>query len=213
MSWTTGRHNDLLLGLMILYQLLRELLRMGKTKLQTYRLRTLHATGTQTLLRPQARLQQVRVAQMGTFWAWGHTGTPAGGYSSLLAKTSVSSRIKIGHMYLGPALINQTQIRKEYCYNQMGPSEPQVTQARLQEVTNWNLCFIKIGHTCTWIQHGDKPHTDQKSTVIKVAHVIRRVLLYSDGGHYYLQQIQSSPSLAPNMLCMLLVIKDMPQVA
>ncbi len=85
MSWTTGRHNNLFLGLMILYQLLRELLRMGTTlatlgedTVQTET--TLHATGTQTLLRPQARLQQVRVAQMGTFWAWGHTGTPAGIY-------------------------------------------------------------------------------------------------------------------------------------
>ena len=31
----------------------------------------------QRLLRPQTRLQQVRAARMGTFWAWDHTGLPA----------------------------------------------------------------------------------------------------------------------------------------
>ncbi len=41
---------------------------------------------------------------------------------------------QLGHMHLGPALINQTQIRRVLV--RWGPSEPEVTQARLQEFTS-----------------------------------------------------------------------------
>ncbi len=57
-----------------LYQLLRDMLRMG-TRLAT--LSNKVSNKIQRLLRPQTRLQQVRAAQMGTFWAWDHTDTPA----------------------------------------------------------------------------------------------------------------------------------------
>ncbi len=59
---------------MTLYQLLCELLCMGKIASYT---RRQSSDKTQRLLRPQARLQQVRAAHMGTFRAGGHSNLAA----------------------------------------------------------------------------------------------------------------------------------------
>ncbi len=74
LSVRPGPARYLFFVLMTLYQLLCELLRMGKIACYT---RQQSSDKTQRLLRPQARLQQVRAAHMGTFRAGGHSNLAA----------------------------------------------------------------------------------------------------------------------------------------
>ncbi len=83
--------------------------------------------------------------------------------------------------------IDKPDTDQKSCYNQMGPSEPEVTQARLQEVRA-KTCVSRIK-----IAHGSHMSSEEyRWGTVFTLHVLSPAKY-------------NNRSLAPNMLCMFLV--------
>ncbi len=144
-------------GPILAWQLLRDCCAWAQRLASYWDTETLEATGT-----PAAG----QSSSDGDLWAWGYTSTPTGNNRRLqqfiLAKTCVSSRIRIGYMHLDSIDKPDTD-QKSTVIIRWGPSEPEVTQGSLLAKTCDNRRVRTLSHVLgSSMDSIDKNHTQIK---------------------------------------------------